>query len=165
MGITNSQTSTRIDEVASGIYRISTPVTTVPGGFTFNQYLIVDDAPLLFHTGPRKLAPLVAEAIGSVVPLAKLRWISFSHHESDESGGLNDLLAAAPNAAPVAGRIAAMVQLGDLADRAPRALGDGETLSLGTRSVTSLHAPHVPHCWDCGVLFETTSRTLPCGVL
>jgi flavorubredoxin len=165
MGITNTQSNTRIDEVAAGVFRISTPVTTIPGGFTFNQYLIADTEPLLFHTGPRRMAPLVAEAIATVVPLAQLRWISFSHHEADESGGLNELLAVAPNAAPVVGRIAALVQLGDLADRPPRALADGETLALGTHAVTWFDAPHVPHGWDCGFLFETTTRTLLCGDL
>jgi flavorubredoxin len=165
MGITNTQSNTRIDEIAAGIYRISTPVANIPGGFTFNQYLIADSEPLLFHTGPRRMAPLVAEAIATVVPLEKLRWISFSHHEADESGGLNELLAVAPNASPVAGRIAALVQLGDLADRPARALADREVLSLGDHAVTWLDAPHVPHGWDCGFMFESKTSTLLCGDL
>ena len=167
MGITNSQSGTRIDEVAEGIYRICTPVppSAVPGGFTFNQYLLVDEQPLLFHTGPRGMAPLIKEAIASVMPIERLRWVSFSHVEADECGGLNELLAAAPGAAPLCGRVAAQVSVNDLANRPAHALGDGEQLSLGKKSVQWLDAPHVPHGWDCGFLFEKHTRTLLCGDL
>ncbi|HZO15429.1 MAG TPA: MBL fold metallo-hydrolase, partial [Polyangiaceae bacterium] len=100
MGVINSESGTRVDEVAEGIYRISTPIPpgVVPGGFSFNQYLIVDDEPLLFHVGMRTLSPLVKQAIASVMPLDRLRWVSFGHVESDESGGMQELLAAAPEA-------------------------------------------------------------------
>jgi flavorubredoxin len=161
----DSDTATSIDEIAEGIYRISTPVSHVPGGFTFNQYLIADDQPLLFHTGPRRMFALVHKAVEAVIPAARLRHISFSHVESDECGGLNDFLAAAPEAAPLCGRIAAMVSIGDIADRAPRALADGESLSLGTHSVRWLDTPHLPHAWECGFLFEECTRTLLCGDL
>jgi flavorubredoxin len=161
----DSDTATSIDEIAEGIYRISTPVSHVPGGFTFNQYLIADDQPLLFHTGPRRMFALVYKAVEAVIPAARLRHISFSHVESDECGGLNDFLAAAPEAAPLCGRIAAMVSIGDIADRAPRALADGESLSLGTHSVRWLDTPHLPHAWECGFLFEECTRTLLCGDL
>jgi flavorubredoxin len=128
MGITNAQSGTRIDEIADRIYRVSTPVppSVIPGGFTFNQYLLVDDAPLLFHTGLRKMFPLVCEAVASVIPLARLRYIAFSHVEADECGSLNQWLAAAPEAAPLCGRIAASVSIEDLADRMPREIADGE---------------------------------------
>src|SRR5512138_1089553 len=134
--ITNTESGTRIDEIASGIYRINTPVRAdaVPGGFSFNQYLIVDDAPLLFHSGPRGMVRLVSEAIAAVLPLVRLRYVGFSHYENDECGALNPLLAAAPTAEPLCGRINAMIN-GDAFDRAPRALADGETLGLGTRAV------------------------------
>ena len=167
MPVTNPQTGTRIDEVAEQIYRISTPVppTVVPGGFSFNQYLIIDDEPLLFHTGMRKTFPLVAEAIATVMPIGKLRWVGFSHAEPDENGALSDFLDAAPNAAALCGIIAAMVSAGDLGGRAPRALGNGEAISLGKKTVTWLDAPHVPHGWDCGFLFEQKTRTLFCGDL
>jgi flavorubredoxin len=141
------------------------PPAAVPGGFSFNQYLIVDDQPLLFHTGPRRMAPLVREAIAAVMPVDRLRWISFSHVEADECGGLNDLLAAAPAAQPLCGMVAALVSINDLADRPPRPLADGETLVLGATSVTWMDAPHVPHAWECGFLFERTTRTLLCGDL
>ena len=165
MTTTNSESGTRIDEIADGIYRIATPLAVVPGGFSFNQYLIVDDEPLLFHTGPRRMFPLVRQAIEAVMPISRLRWVSFSHVEADECGGLNDLLAAAPQAAPLCGAVAAMVSIGDLADRPPRALADGEVVSLGKRRVRWLDAPHVPHGWECGFLFEEHTSTLLCGDL
>jgi flavorubredoxin len=159
--------ATRVDEIADGIFRISTPVpaTVVPGGFTFNQYLIRDAEPLLFHTGPRMLFPAVCEGIARVIPLATLRYISFSHVESDECGSLNQFLAAAPQAVPLCGQVAAMVSIGDLADRPPRVLADQERLTLGRHTVQWLDAPHLPHGWECGYLAETTTRTLLCGDL
>lgn len=163
--IANSQSNTDITEAASGVYRISTPVRDLPGGFSFNQYLVVDDECLLFHTGLRKLFPFVREAIEKVIPLSRLRYISFSHFESDECGALNAFLAAAPDAKPVCGAIGALVSIGDFADREPLALSDGQSLALGSRSVRWLDTPHVPHGWDCGLLFEERDRTLLCGDL
>lgn len=161
--ITNQQSGTRVDEVAPSIYRISTPVTVVPGGFTFNQYLVVDEQPLLFHTGPRRLFPLVREALEAVLPVERLRWVGFSHVEADECGSLNELLAVAPDARPLCSRVAAMVSVDDLADRPAQPLADGQTLSLGRARVRWLDAPHLPHAWECGYLFEETSATLLCG--
>jgi flavorubredoxin len=163
--ITNPASGTRLDEVADGIYRISTPVTVVPGGFTFNQYLIVDEQPLLFHSGPRRMFPLVSEAVAAVMALERLRYVGLSHYEADECGALNEFLAAASQAVPVCGQIAAMVSVEDFAARSPRALADGETLDLGKRRVRWLDAPHVPHGWECGYLFEERTRTLLCGDL
>ena len=163
--ITNPGSKTRVDEVADGIYRISTPVDLVPGGFSFNQYLVVDEEPLLFHTGPRRMFPLVREAVAAVLPVERLRHVGFSHFEADECGSLNEFLAVAPLASPLCGRIAAMVSVNDVADRAPRALADGELLVLGRHRVRWLDTPHVPHGWECGYLFEETSRTLLCGDL
>jgi len=162
-----SEGSTRIDEIANGIYRISTPVppSDMPGGFTFNQFLIVDDAPLLYHTGPRKIFPLVQTAIASVIPLQSLRYVGFSHYESDECGSLNDFLEAAPMAEPLCGAIAKMVTVDDIALRPAHALNDGEELSLGVHVVRWIDTPHLPHAWECGHLFETTTKTLFCGDL
>jgi len=159
--------STRVDEIADGIFRISTPVppSVVPGGFTFNQYLIRDTEPLLFHTGPRMLFGAVREAIGRIIPVETLRYISFSHVEADECGSLNQLLAVAPQAVPLCGQVAAMVSIADLADRPPRALADQERLALGRHTVQWIDAPHLPHGWECGFLAETTTRTLFCGDL
>jgi flavorubredoxin len=167
LGVTNATSGTRIDEIAAGIYRISTPVpeTEFPGGFSFNQYLIDDDAPLLFHTGLRRLFPLVREAIASVLDPSRLRWLAFSHVEADECGALNPLLSIAPGAAPLCGAVAADVSVRDLADRPPRALADGEELGLGGHRVRWLYTPHLPHAWECGYLFEITTRTLLCGDL
>jgi flavorubredoxin len=163
--ITNAQSGTRVDEVAPAIYRISTPVQDLPGGFSFNQYLVVDEAPLLFHTGLRRMFPLVREAISAVMPVERLRWVGFSHFEADECGALNDFLAAAPKAQPLCGSVAAMVSVNDVADRPPRALADGETVALGRARVRWLDAPHLPHAWECGYLFEETTGTLLCGDL
>jgi flavorubredoxin len=167
MGIVNTQTGTRVDEVAAGIYRIFTPVppSAIPGGFSFNQYLVVDDEPLLFHTGPRKLFPLVREAMASVMPVETLRWVSFSHFEADECGSLNEWLAVAPRATPLSGTIGALVSVNDFADRPARALADGEALAIGAKTVAWIDTPHVPHGWDCGFLFERTTETLFCGDL
>jgi flavorubredoxin len=166
MTVTNSQSGTNVHEVADGIYRINTPVTIKgAGGFSFNQYIIVDDEPLLFHTGLRKMFPLIREAVASILPVENLRHIAFSHVEADECGSLNEWLGAAPHAAPLCGSVAAMVSIGDLADRPPRALADGELLSLGAHSVRWFDAPHLPHAWECGFLREELTSTLFCGDL
>lgn len=164
--ITNTQSGTRIDEVADGIFRINTPAALPDGGaFSFNQYLVVDDAPLLFHTGMRALFPLVGEAIRAVMPLEQLRYIGSSHFEPDECGAMNEFLAAAPNAVPVCGRIGAVVTLGHFADRAPQALTDGEDLALGRHTLRWFDTPHVPHGWDCGLMLDVATRTFFCGDL
>lgn len=165
--ITNPDSGTRIDEITHGIYRISIPVPpdAVNGGFTFNQYLVVDDAPMLYHTGLRKLFPLVQEAIASVIPVRSLRYLAFSHFEADECGALNDFLEVAPEAEPVCGAIAKMVSVDDFAVRPARALADGEELSLGRHKVRWIDTPHFPHAWECGHLFETSTKTLFCGDL
>lgn len=163
--ITNTTTGTRIDEIASGLFRISTPVSAVPGGFTFNQFLLVDEEPLLFHTGPRALFGPVSEAIAAVLPLARLRHLAFSHYEADECGALNDFLRVAPQAAPLCSRVGAMVSIGDIADRPPRGLDDGEQFSLGRHTLRWYATPHLPHGWDCGFLMDETGGTLLCGDL
>ncbi len=165
MPVTNAQTNTRIDEIADRIFRISTPVPPnpmLPAGFTFNQFLILDDEPVMFHTGMRKLFPLVREAVATVMPVEKLRWVSWSHWEVDECGSLADWLAAAPNARPLVGQISGAVNASD-ADREPRMLADGETIEIGERRVRWHDAPHLPHGWDSGFLFEPSTRTLFCG--
>ncbi len=156
---------TVIDEIGEGIYRINTPVPELPGGFSFNQILVADDEPLLFHTGGRKLFPEVSRAIARVLPVSSLRWIGFSHVEADECGAMNELLAAAPHATPVAGQVGATIALADSADRPARALADGGSFSTGKRSFTWYDTPHLPHAWECGFLFESTTRTLLCGDL
>ena len=163
----NKKDGTRIDEIANGIYRISTavPPSVIPGGFTFNQYLVADDSPLLYHTGPRKMFPLVRAAIASVIPVESLRYIGFSHYESDECGSLNEFLELAPKAEPLCSNIAKMVSVDDIASRPARALSDGEELSLGSHIVRWIDTPHLPHAWECGHLFETSTKTLFCGDL
>jgi flavorubredoxin len=167
MPTTNAESGTNVEEIADGIYRINTPLSeqVVPGGFSFNQYLILDEEPLLFHTGPRKLFPLVREAVAAVLPVSRLRYVGLSHVEADECGSINEWLAAAPRAEPLCGQVAAMVSMGDLADRPPRAMADGETISLGTHRVRWFDTPHLPHAWECGFLLEESTRTLLCGDL
>ncbi len=164
--ITNTSSGTNLHEIATGIYRINTPVA-LPGGveFNFNQYLVADDEPLLFHTGPRRLFQLTAEAIGKIVPVERLRYLAFSHYEADECGSLNDFLAAAPAAVPVCSQVAAMVSVDDVAARPAHALADGEVLRTGRRAFKWFDTPHVPHGWECGFMMELETRTLLCGDL
>jgi flavorubredoxin len=136
-----------------------------PTGFTFNQFLLDDDEPLLFHTGHRSMFPSVREAIERVLPIDRLRWIAFGHVESDECGAMNELLAVAPHAQVVHGGLGCSVSLNEMADRAPRPIADGEVLPIGALRLRHLDTPHVPHGWEARVLFEETTRTLLCGDL
>ncbi|HKJ73509.1 MAG TPA: MBL fold metallo-hydrolase [Alphaproteobacteria bacterium] len=162
-----TDSSTRIDEIADGIYRISTPVppSAFPGGFTFNQFLIADDEPLVYHTGLRGIFPQTRDAIATVLPVETIRYVAFSHFEADECGALNDFLDAAPKARPLCGRVAAMTSIGDFASREPVVLQDGETLTLGKHTVKWFDTPHLPHAWECGSLMDLTTKTLFCGDL
>lgn len=155
-----------VDEIADGIFRISTWVPEVSDtGFTFNQFLVTGDEPLLFHTGMRGLFPLVAEAVARVVPVESLRWISFGHVEADESGAANIWLNAAPASEVVFGALGCDISLNDLCDRPPRALDDGEVLDIGGHRLRQIPTPHVPHGWEAQALFDETTGTLFCGDL
>src|SRR5437868_28119 len=157
---------TQTNEIADGIFRLSTFVPDIsPAGFTFNQYLVKADQPLLFHTGGRGLFASISEAAARILPVKTLRWISFGHVESDECGSMNDWLAAAPEAQVVHGMTACMVSLNDLANRPPRPLAHGEVLDLGGKRVRWIDTPHVPHAWEAGLLYEETTGTLLCGDL
>jgi flavorubredoxin len=152
---------TKVDEIAERIYRLSTFLPAVgPSGFTFNQFLVDAAEPLLFHCGQRSLFPSVSQAVARLLDLRRLRWIAFSHIEADECGSLNEWLAAAPEATVTHGAIGCAIWLNDQAPRPPRALADGEVLDLGDRRVRRLDTPHVPHCWDAGLLYEETTGTL-----
>jgi flavorubredoxin len=156
---------TTVDEIAPDIYRLSTLVPDVaPGGFTFNQFLVRDEQPFLYHTGMRGLYPLVSEAISKLIPLDSLRWISFAHVEADECGAMNLLLADAPQAQVVHGELACLVSLNDLADRPPHVAGD-EPLDLGAHRLRFIPTPHVPHNWESGLWFDETTSTLFSGDL
>jgi flavorubredoxin len=152
---------TRVDEIAERIYRLSTFLPAVgPSGFTFNQFLVDAEQPLLFHCGQRALFPAVSRAAARVMDLRRLRFIAFSHVEADECGALGEWLDAAPSATVTHGAIGCAIWLNDQAPRPPRALGDGEVLDLGGRRVRRLDTPHVPHCWDAGLMYEETTGTL-----
>jgi flavorubredoxin len=155
-----------LDEIADGVYRIATWIPEVsPEGFTFNQFLVVGDEPLLFHTGPRMMFPLVAEAVATVVPVESLRWITFGHVEADECGAMNMWLAAAPESQVAHNALGCAVSLNDLCDRPPRVLEEGEVLDLGGKRLRQISTPHVPHGWEAQVLYEETTGTLLCGDL
>jgi flavorubredoxin len=156
---------TNTHEIADRIYRLSTCVPdAAPGGFTFNQFLVNADDPLLFHTGPRRMFPLVSQAITRIVPLERLRWIAFGHVESDECGAMNEFLAAAPRAEVAHGAIGCMVSLDDLCDR-PRASSRTARSSISAAGASHIDTPHVPHNWEARVIFEETTGTLFCGDL
>jgi flavorubredoxin len=158
--------STTVDEIAPGIYRVSTFVPDIgPTGFTFNQFLIDDDEPLLFHTGHRSLFPSICGAIEKILPVSSLRWITFGHVESDECGAMNEFLTVAPNAQVAHGALGCMVSIAEMADRPPRALANGEVMEIGAKRLRHIDTPHVPHGWEARVLYEETTRTLLCGDL
>jgi flavorubredoxin len=158
--------NTNIHEIADRIYRLSTTIEeAAPGGFTFNQYLIAGDEPLLFHTGARQLFPLVSEAVGKVIDVDSLRWISFGHVESDESGAMNQWLGAAPSSEVLYNGLGVMVSLNDLADRPPVIADPTVARDIGGHAVRVIPTPHVPHGWEAQVLFDETTRTLFCGDL
>ena len=159
---------TRVDEIADGIFRFSTFVPEIepPAGFVFNQFLVLGEKPLLFHTGHRRMFPSISEAVGRVVAHQRLRWISFGHFEADECGSMNEWLAVAPDAQVAHGNTACSVSLNDIADRTPRPLADGEAIDLGGgKRVRYFDTPHTPHGWDAGVLYEESTGTLFCGDL
>jgi flavorubredoxin len=160
--------ATTLSEIADGIYRLSTFVPDVepPAGFTFNQFLILGDEPLLFHTGLRKMFALTCDALSRVMPPEKLRWISFGHVEADECGAMNEWLAVSPRSQVAHGQTGCSVSIDDMADRAPRELQNGEVIELGRgKRVRYLDTPHTPHGWDAGVIFEESTKTLLCGDL
>jgi flavorubredoxin len=165
--ITNTGSGTNVHEIAAGIYRINTPVGApgMPAQFSFNQYLLVDDEPMLWHTGLRRMFPLVAEAVGKVMAVDELRYLGSSHFEADECGALNEFLQVAPRAVPVCSHVGALVSMNDYADRAPRPLADGEDLVLGTHTLRWYDTPHVPHGWDCGLMMDLRTKTFFCGDL
>lgn len=159
---------TKISEIANGIYRLSTfvPEKAPPAGFTFNQFLVLGDQPLLFHTGLRRMFPLIRTALSRILPPEHLRWITFGHYEADECGAMNEWLAIASQAKVAHGQTGCLVSLNDMADRTPQVLHDGEVIDLGKgKRVRYIDTPHIPHGWDAGVLYEETSRTLLCGDL
>ena len=153
----------KVTEIAADVYRISTFHPEY--GMQFNQFLIKDDEPFMMHTGFKKMFPITLEAVASIIDPLRLRWIGFSHFESDECGALNELLEVAPQAQAVCSFVGTVVTVSDFADRPPRALNDGEVLETGRRRLRFLATPHVPHCWDAGLFFEETDRTLLCSDL
>ncbi len=157
---------TNIHEIADGVYRLSTVIPeAAPGGFTFNQYLLTGDEPMLFHSGARQLFPLVQDAVAKVIDVAQLRWISFGHVESDESGAMNLWLEAAPESQVLFNGLGCLVSLNDLCDRPPVVADPASPQEIGGHAVRTIPTPHVPHGWEAQVIFDETTRTLFCGDL
>jgi flavorubredoxin len=158
--------NTTIDEIVEDIFRISVWVSDIgPTGFTFNQFLIRAEEPMIFHTGPRGMFPMVSAAIETVLPVSSLRWIGFGHVEADECGAMNQFLAAAPNSQVVHSQIGCLVSVNDLADRPPRPMEHYEVLDIGGKRLRHIDTPHVPHGWDARAMFEETTGTMFCGDL
>lgn len=152
-----------ISEIAPDVYRLSLYVPE--GDMQFNQFLVKDEEPLLFHTGMKAIFPLVQEAVSKIINPSEIRHISFSHFEADECGSLNEWLEIAPNAIAICSFVGAVVSVNDFAIRPALALENGETFSTGKYTFKFVHTPHLPHCWEAGMLFEETNRTLFCSDL
>lgn len=158
----------RILEIADGIYRLSVfvPEIGAPKGFTFNSFLIDGEEPLLFHAGRRDMFGAFSAAVGRIMPIERLKWISFGHVEADECGAMNLWLSAAPWAQVAHSQVGCDVSLNDLCNRPPRAMGDWEPIvSDGRRMIRWIDTPHMPHGWESGVIFDEVSETLFCGDL
>jgi flavorubredoxin len=153
----------KVTEIAADVFRISTFHPEY--GIQLNQFLVRDDEPFIMHTGLKKMFPITLEGISSVIDPARLRWIGFSHFESDECGALNEWLKVAPHAEAVCSFVGTVVMVNDFADRPARALSDGELLEIGRHRLRFLSTPHVTHCWDAGLFFEEEDRTLLCSDL
>lgn len=153
----------KVDEIAPDVFRISVHVPNI--NLQFNEFLIRDEEPLLYHTGHARLFPEILAAAKTLLEPSTLRWIGFSHFESDECGALNNWLEAAPAATCLTGRVAAVTCFNDYALRAPRVLDDGETLRTGRHAFKFLATPHVPHGWGASLLFDDTEKVLFCSDL
>jgi len=152
-----------INEIAPDVYRISTYVPEFD--LQFNQFLVKDDEPLLYHTGTKAMFPQLLETVAKIVEPSKIRWIGFSHFEADECGALNNWLEAAPLAEPVCTFVGAMVSVNDFAARPARILMSDDVLNTGKCRYRLVHTPHLPHGWDAGMLFEETQQTMFCSDL
>jgi flavorubredoxin len=154
----------QITEIAADVFRISTYVSSID--LQFNQFLVRDDEPLLYHTGMKGLFPAVRDAVATILPPETIRWIGFSHFEADECGALAEWQALAPSATAICTFVAKVVSVDDVvALRPARALAEAETLATGRRRFRLLQTPHVPHCWEASLLFEETDGTLFCSDL
>ncbi|HSR68799.1 MAG TPA: MBL fold metallo-hydrolase [Acidobacteriota bacterium] len=153
----------KVDEIGAGIYRISAYVAEFD--LQFNHFLLTDDEPMLYHSGLRGMFEEIREGVASVIDPSKLRWVGFSHFESDECGSLNRWLEIAPQARPVCSQVGALVSVNDYAIREPRGMADGEVLETGERRYRLCRTPHLPHGWDAAVMYEESSKTLLCSDL
>lgn len=155
---------TRITEIAPDVFRICTFIPDI--NLQFNQFLVRDEQPLLFHTGMKSLFPVVRDAVATLLDPAAIRWIGFSHFEADECGSLYEWESLAPAATAVCSFVAKVVSVDDVVSLRPaRAMEDDELLCTGKYRFRFLRTPHVPHCWEASLLFEETQGTLFCSDL
>jgi flavorubredoxin len=152
-----------VTEIAPDLYRISTYVPELD--MQFNQFLVTDDEPLLFHTGHRAMFPIIRDEVARIIDPSSIRWLGFSHFEADECGALNEWLQLAPDSQPVCSMVGALVSVNDFAARPAKGMSEGEVLRTGKYRFRLLHTPHVPHCWEAGLLFEEENKTLFCSDL
>ncbi|MGQ0633102.1 MAG: MBL fold metallo-hydrolase [Planctomycetaceae bacterium] len=154
---------TKIDEIAPDLFRLSVYVPEID--MQFNHFLVRDDEPLLFHAGLKGMFPLLREAVATLIDPARLRYIAWSHFESDECGALNEWLQLAPRAEPVCTLVGKIVSVDDFSIRPARGMTVDEVLGTGKYRYRFYPSPHIPHGWDAGVLFEETQKTLFCSDL
>lgn len=155
---------TRITEIAPDVFRLCTYVPEA--NLQFNQFLVRDEQPLLYHTGMNGLFPVVRDAVATLIDPATLKWIGFSHFEADECGSLRAWQNLAPSATAVCSLVAKTVSVDDVVSLRPaRALDDGELLNTGKYRFRFLQTPQVPHCWEASLLFEETQGILFCSDL
>ena len=153
-----------VSEIAPDLFCISTFVPDF--NLQFNQFLVRDEEPLLFHTGPRAMFAQVRDAVATVLDPTTVKWIGFSHFESDECGSLPEWQQLAPQSMAVCSLVGKLVSVDDcMALRPALGMTDGEILKTGKYRFRFLHTPHVPHCWEAGLLFEETHQTLLCSDL
>ncbi len=152
-----------VAEIAPDTYRISTFHPDY--GIQFNQFLMKDEGPFLMHTGYKRMFASTLEGVASIIDPATIRWVGFSHYESDECGALNEWLKIAPQAQAICSFVGAIVSVNDFADRLPRPLADGEVIKTGRHRLRFLATPHVPHGWDAGLFFDEAQNTLFCSDL
>ena len=152
-----------VSEIATDVFRFCLYAPEID--LQFNYFLVRDEQPLLFTTGFKSSFQLLREAVSQVIDPAEIRWVGFSHFESDECGALNLWLDAAPRAEPVCSLVSAMVNVNDFAVRTPKGMGDGEVLNTGKYRFRFCSTAHIPHGWDAGLFFEERERTLFCSDL
>lgn len=154
---------TTINEIAPDLFRLSIYVPDFD--MQFNHFLVRDEEPLLFHAGLKAMFPELRKAMATLIDPVRLKYIAWSHFESDECGALNEWLQLAPEAQPVCTLVGKLVSVDDFSIRPARGMTGEDVLSTGKYRYRFYRSPHIPHGWDAGLLFEETRKTLFCSDL